>query len=118
MRITPLLLSVLLAVPASAKPRKNVRETLATALESDQGYSPAERAALLAAIKTRFADYGVQIVTPLRAQAIPVVLHILTEGSFDQSPPERTAEVAFSAYKAMSRGADAEVVEGIALYGY
>ncbi len=54
----------------------------------------------------------------MRAKAIPVVLHILTEGSFDQAPPERTAEVAFAAYQAMSRGSDPEVVEGIALYGY
>ncbi|MEQ1919460.1 MAG: NlpC/P60 family protein [Elusimicrobiota bacterium] len=118
MKTIPLLLAVLLAVPAAAQPRKNVLETLGEALESDKGYEPAERAALLAAIKVRFADYGVQVVNPQRAKAIPVVLHILTEGSFDQTPPERTADVAFAAYQAMSRGADPEVVEGVALYGY
>jgi cell wall-associated NlpC family hydrolase len=114
----PLLLAVLLAVPAAAQPRKNVLETLGEALESDKGYEPSERAALMAAIKDRFADYGVQVVNPQRAKAIPVVLHILTEGSFDQAPPARTADVAFAAYQAMSRGADPEVVEGVALYGY
>ena len=118
MKLTPLLLALLLVAPASAQTRKNVLETLGAALESDKGYEPAERAALLSAIKTRFADYGVQVVNAQRAKAIPVVLHILTEGSFDQSPPERTAEVAFAAYQAMSRGSDPEVVEGIALYGY
>ena len=118
MRIAPVLAALLLASPAAAQPRKNVLETLGAALESDRGYEPAERVALLTAIKSRFADYGVQIVNPQRAKAIPVVLHILTEGSFDQASPERTADVAFAAYQAMSRGADPEVVEGVALYGY
>jgi len=113
-----LLLALLLAVPAAAQPRRNVLETLDAALASDKGYEPAERTALLAAIKTRFADYGLQVVNPERAKAIPVVLHILTEGSFDQSPPERIADVAFAAYQAMGRGSDPEVVEGVALYGY
>jgi len=117
-KLLPLLLALLLATPAAAQPRKNVLETLAAALESDKGYEPAERAALMSAIKTRFADYGLQVVNPQRAKAIPVVLHILTEGSFDQAPLERTAEVAFAAYQAMSRGSDPEVVEGVALYGY
>lgn len=118
MNIAPILLGLLLAVPAPAQPRQNVLETLGAALENDKGYEPAERAALMSAIKDRFADYGVQVVNPQRAKAIPVVLHILTEGSFDQAPPERVADVAFAAYQAMSRGADPEVVEGVALYGY
>jgi cell wall-associated NlpC family hydrolase len=113
-----LLLALLLAAPAAAQPRRNVLETLDAALASDKGYEPAERTALLSAIKTRFADYGLQVVNPQRSKAIPVVLHILTEGSFDQTPPERTADVAFAAYQAMARGSDPEVVEGVALYGY
>jgi cell wall-associated NlpC family hydrolase len=113
-----LLLALLLAVPAAAQPRRNVLETLDAALASDPGYEPAERTALLSAIKTRFADYGLQVVNPQRSKAIPVVLHILTEGAFDQTPPERTADVAFAAYQAMARGSDPEVVEGVALYGY
>ena len=113
-----LLLSALLAAPASAQGRKNVMETLTAALNSDQGYDAAGRAQLLSAIKTRFADYGLQVVNESRKTAIPVVLHGITEGSFDEAPAERVAEVAFAAYQAMSRGADPEVVEGIALYGY
>lgn len=117
MKSLPLFL-ILLALPAAAQPRRNVLETLEDSLKADPAYDAKERADLLGAIKTRFADYGLQTVNPQRAKAIPVVMHILTEGSFDQAPPERTAEVAFSAYQAMSRGADPEVVEGVALYGY
>ena len=113
-----LLLSALLSAPASAQGRKNVMETLTTALAADQGYDAAGRARLLSAIKARFADYGLQVVNESRKSAIPVVLHVITEGSFDEAPAERVAEVAFAAYQAMSRGADPEVVEGIALYGY
>ncbi|MDD5656286.1 MAG: C40 family peptidase, partial [Elusimicrobia bacterium] len=40
------------------------------------------------------------------------------EGTFDETPPERVADVAFAAYQAIGRGAPADVVEGIALYGY
>jgi cell wall-associated NlpC family hydrolase len=112
------LFGLALALPAAAQPRRNVLETLDAALATDKGYEPAERAALLSAIKTRFADYGLQVVNPQRAKAIPVVLHILTEGAFDQTSPERTADVAFAAYQAMGRGSDPEVVEGVALYGY
>ncbi|OGR49897.1 MAG: hypothetical protein A2X40_06085 [Elusimicrobia bacterium GWC2_65_9] len=107
-----------LAAPASAQGRKNVLETLTAALAADQGYDEAGRARLLSAVKSRFADYGLQVVNESRKTAIPVVLHVITEGSFDEAPAERVAEVAFAAYQAMSRGADPEVVEGIALYGY
>ena len=118
MNVPLLVLTTMLALPVAAQNRKNVLETLSASLDTDKGYEPAERAALMSAIRTRFADYGVQVVNAQRAKAIPVVLHILTEGSFDQAPVERTAEVAFAAYQAMSRGADPEVVEGVALYGY
>lgn len=114
----PLLLAVLLAAPAAAQPRRNVLETLSDALAQDKAYDAAERARLLGAIKDRFADYGLQVVDARRKPAIPVVLHVITEGSFDEAPPERMAEVAFAAYQAMSRGAPPEEVEGIALYGY
>lgn len=113
-----LLLSALLAAPAAAQGRQNVLETISTALDSDQGYDASGRARLMAAIKSRFADYGLQVVNDSRKKAIPVVLHVITEGSFDEAPADRMAEVAFAAYQAMSRGADPEVVEGIALYGY
>lgn len=116
--LLPLLLAGLLAAPAAAQPRRNVLETLTEALSGDKAYDDAERGRILDAIRTRFADYGLQVVDARRRSAIPVVLHVITEGSFDEAPPERMAEVAFAAYQAMSRGAPPEEVEGIALYGY
>lgn len=117
LRLSALLLLVC-AASAQAAPRRNVLETLSAALDSDRAYTPAERAQLMDAIKTRFADYGFEVVDGRRAAAIPVLLDVITEGSFDQQPPQRVADVAFAAYQAMARGAPAEEVQGIALYGY
>jgi cell wall-associated NlpC family hydrolase len=116
--VRALALVLLLAAPAAAQGRKNLLETLEANFAADPGYTPKERAALMSAFKTRFADYGLQVVDAKRAKAVPVIMHIATEGSFDEAPPERVAEVAFSAYQAVSRGSDPEVVEGVALYGY
>ena len=117
-RLLPVLIAGLLAAAAAAQGRRNVLETLTAALAQDRAYDGPERARLLEALRTRFADYGVQIVDERRKAAIPVVLHVITEGSFDEASPERMADVAFAAYQAMSRGAPPEEVEGIALYGY
>lgn len=118
MRTFAAVLALALAVPAAAQTRLNLLETLGAELAKDRAYSPAERAALLSALESRFADYGLQVVDARRRAGVPVVLHIITEGSFDEAPPERVADVAFAAWQAMSRGAPAEAVEGIALYGY
>jgi cell wall-associated NlpC family hydrolase len=118
MRTFAAVLALALALPAAAQTRQNLLETLGAELAKDRAYSPAERAALLSALETRFADYGLQVVDARRRAGVPVVLHIITEGSFDEAPPERVADVAFAAWQAMSRGAPAEAVEGIALYGY
>lgn len=118
MRLAAALLAVLLAAPSAAQTRQNLLEVLGVELAKDRAYDPPERAALLAALEARFADYGLQIVDARRAAGVPVVLHIITEGSFDETPYDRVAEVAFAAWQAMARGAPAEAVEGIALYGY
>ncbi len=114
----PLALAVLSIRPALAQDRRNVLETLSAALATDRAYDDAERERLLDAIRERFADYGLQVVTAERRPAIPVVLAVITEGSFDEASPERVADVAFAAYQAMGRGAPADEVQGIALYGY
>ena len=114
----PLLLAALTLRPALAQERRNVLETLSAALAADRAYDSGERERLLGAIKERFADYGLQVVTAERRPAIPVVLAVITEGSFDEAPPERVADVAFAAYQALSRGAPPDEVQGIALYGY
>lgn len=118
MRTLAFVLALAVAAPAAAQTRLNLLETLGAELAKDRAYSPAERAALLSALETRFADYGLQVVDARRRAGVPVVLHIITEGSFDQAAPERVADVAFAAWQAMSRGAPADAVEGIALYGY
>ena len=118
MRTLALLLAASLAAPAAAQTRQNLMEVLGAELAKDRAYDARERAALLSALETRFADYGLQIVDARRRPGVPVVLHIITEGSFDETPYERVADVAFAAWQAMSRGAPAEAVEGIALYGY
>ncbi|MFI5350210.1 MAG: hypothetical protein ACHQ2Z_11745, partial [Elusimicrobiota bacterium] len=117
-RIIPIFLAALLLRPAYAQGRQNVLETLTEALETDRAYDSAERARLLGAIHDRFADYALEVVTEERKPAIPVVLAVITEGSFDEAPPERIADVAFAAFQAMGRGAPADEVQGIALYGY
>ena len=105
-------------LPCRAQGSRTVLQAIDAALSSDQGFSPAQRAALASALRTRFADYGLQTATGLRSSAVQVALHMLVEGSFDEVPAERAAEVAFAAYQAVTRGAPPEVVEGIGLYGY
>ncbi len=108
----------LLLLPASAQTRQNLLEYVSSAMSRDQAYSPEERAKLLDAIRTRFADYGLEVVHPDKPQGAQVVMRMIVEGTFDGTAPERIAEVAFAAYQAIGRGAPPDVVEGIALYGY
>lgn len=117
--ILALFLAGILSSPAYAQTnRQNVMEYLAAALEKDGAYSADERRILLDAIRVRFADYSIQVVPRGRPEGVQVVMRMIIEGHFDEAPAERIAEVAFAAYQAVSRGAPAEVVEGIALYGY
>jgi cell wall-associated NlpC family hydrolase len=112
------LLLVVLALPASAQPRQDVLEFISATLETDAGFTPAERSSLASALRSSFADYANQAVNAERRPAAQVALRMIVEGHFDQTAPERVADVAFSAYQAVLRGAPADVVEGIALYGY
>lgn len=113
------LLLASLCAPARAQgDAPTLDEYVARTLSSDRGLTAADAAAISAAIKDRFADYGLQRVTDRRRDAAKVVLDVIVEGTFDQTAPERIADVAFAAYQAIGRGAPADVVEGIALYGY
>ncbi|MBS2021048.1 MAG: C40 family peptidase [Deltaproteobacteria bacterium] len=108
-----------LAIPASATAagRQNVAEFLQATFAKDKGLSPEERASLLAAIKERFASYADTVVHPEKGD-MAAVLNVISEGKMDELSDERIADVAFAAYQAIYRGADTEVVQGIALYGY
>lgn len=119
--MTPVLSALLfLAQPAGAQisERRNVIESISEALKKDAAFSASEQTALLAALRARFADYALQTVNPQRETGVAVALRMIVEGHFDQTSFDRVSEVSFSAYQAISRGAPADVVEGIALYGY
>src|SRR5712691_11764426 len=113
-----LLLALALAVPAGAAPRQNVLEYVREKLARDRGFTPAQRAQLQKALEDRFANYGHNVVRPDKPQDVQTLMHVVAEGMFDQAPMDRIAEVAFAAYQAVWRGAPAEVVDGIALYGF
>jgi len=111
-------LASLAACPVFAQGRQNVAEYVSAALQKDNGFTPQERADILNAVRERFAAYANDVVHPESAQGVQVVMKMIIEGQMDETPPERIADVSFAAYQAISRGAPADVVEGIALYGY
>ncbi len=118
MRLLPLGLALLLSGPAWAQPRRNLIEYLGDAMRQDQGFGPEEREAMIEAVRSRFADYGLQVVRKDAPEPALVVMRMIIEGHIDEAPAERIADVAFAAYQAIRRGAPPDVVEGIALYGY
>ncbi len=89
-----------------------------SALASDQGFSQAERDSYLSAFRQELAGYSGDILRAERLEGADVLLRVVTEGSFDNAKIGRTVSIATAAYIAVSRGAQAEVVEGIALYGF
>ena len=109
---------LLLASSASAAPRQNLLEFVHAQLAGDRALEPARREALEAAIRERFANYGFNIVKPEKPEDARTLLHVISEGVMDDAEPSRIAEVGFAAYQAIWRGAPAEAVDGIALYGY
>jgi cell wall-associated NlpC family hydrolase len=113
-----LLLSLCLGLPVLSAPRQNVLEVVHQELAKDASLTPSQRGALEEAIRERFADYGVNVVRPEQPEDIRTLLHVVSEGILDDADPARIADVAFAAYQAIGRGAPAEAVDGIALYGF
>ena len=110
---------MLLASPALASGRApSLIEYIQSALASDQGLSQAERDSYLTAFRQELAGYSGDILRAERLEGADVLLRVVTEGSFDNAKIGRTVSIATAAYIAVSRGAEAEVVEGIALYGF
>jgi cell wall-associated NlpC family hydrolase len=87
-------------------------------LLQERSLDAGSRAALEAALKARFANYGFNVVDPQKPQDAQTLLHVISEGLLDRADPARIAEVGFAAYRAIWRGAPADAVDGIALYGY
>jgi lipoprotein Spr len=101
-----------------AAARQNVLEYVHQKLLLDRSLEAPRRQAIEAALKTRFANYGFNVVNPDKPEDAQTLLHVISEGVLDRADPERIADVGFAAYRAIWRGAPAEAVDGIALYGY
>jgi cell wall-associated NlpC family hydrolase len=113
-----LLLSAAAAPCRAAEARQNLLEYITANLRKDGGLPPAQQARIVDAVRARFADYALKVVPAKDTTGADVVLRMIIEGVFDQSPEDRIADVSFAAWQALSRGAPPDVVEGIALYGY
>lgn len=87
-------------------------------LARDRSLDAPARQAIEAALKQRFANYGFNVVDPQKPEDAQTLLHVISEGVLDRADPARIAEVGFAAYRAIWRGAPADAVDGIALYGY
>ncbi len=107
-----------LSCAAHAAERQNVLEYVHAQLARDASLSQPQREALEQAIHDRFANYAFNIVRPEKPEDVRALMHMISEGTLDEAAPERIAEVAFAAYQAIWRGAPAEAVDGIALYGF
>ena len=113
------LLAVLLGASAShAAARQNVLEYVHQHLAQDRSLDAGRRKALEDAIRDRFANYGFNVVKPEKPEDVRTLMHVVSEGVLDRADPERIADVGFAAYRAIWRGAPADAVDGIALYGY
>jgi len=78
----------------------------------------AQREELETALKEKFQNYGFNVVKPDKPEDARTLMHVIAEGLLDEVAPGRIAEVGFAAYQAIWRGAPADAVDGIALYGY
>jgi len=87
-------------------------------LLQDRSLEGPRRQAIEAALKERFANYGFNVVNPDKPDDARTLLHVIAEGVLDRADPGRIADVGFAAYRAIWRGAPADAVDGIALYGY
>ena len=106
------------AVASRAAVRQNLLEYVAAKLSTDAALTLPQRERLLSAIKNRFANYAYTVVPKNNTAAADAAMRMIVEGTFDETEPDRIAEVSFEAFQAISRGAPPDVVEGIALYGY
>jgi len=105
------LLALISARGAWANPQ-NLNEYLEENLAKVEKMSGEERASILGAIRERFADYVMDIVTGAKRDGAKTVVSIITDSCKGKSPA-RTADVSFAAYRTVSRGADAALAEAV-----
>jgi len=107
-----------LAFAAEAKTRVSLIERIEADLARDKAFSRVEREKYLSEFRSRLGAYAFDVLKGQRSAAADVLMSIVTEGSFEKAAIGRTVAVAAAAYVAISRGASAATVEGIALYGF
>ncbi|HUU04095.1 MAG TPA: NlpC/P60 family protein [Myxococcota bacterium] len=107
-----------LALAAQAEPRVSLIERIEADLARDKAFTKVEREKYLAEFRSRLGAYAFDVIKGHRSQAADVLMTVVTEGSFEKNEISRTVAVAAAAYVAVSRGAPAAAVEGIALYGF
>lgn len=104
---------------AEAARPQSLMQKVEASLAADGSFTPQETGQYIAALKSVLASYAFDMLSEKKkSDGADVLLAVLAEGSFDEMPVERTAEVAAAAYIATRRGSPPEVVEGIALYGF
>ena len=120
MRVATCISIVLLltAAPAAAKPAVSLIEQIEKSLRAESALKPAERLAFLNGLRHKLAGYAFDVLDQKRSEGARVLMSVVAEGSSHQADLERTISVAVAAYVAVRRGAPAEAVAGIALYGF
>ena len=84
---------VLAAAPVRAEVRQNLLEYIRADLRKDGGLPAAEQARIVAAVRSRFADYALEVVPANNTANADVVLRMIIEGVFDQNSEARIAVV-------------------------
>lgn len=104
--------------PAMAAEKTNLIEHVQAGLARDASISEAVRAELLAALRQELGAYAFDVLSPGKRAAADAVTELASEGLDGGVSPARTAAVAAAIYRAMARGAPAELASGIARYGF
>ncbi len=103
---------------AKAASRVNLIEKIEADLKRDQAFLPVEREQYLAEFRQQLGAYAFDVLKADNRKGADVVMSLVTEGSFGKVAVKRTVAIAMGAWVAISRGAPADAVEGIAMYGF
>ncbi len=119
MKIAILYLGILFVCKQSVTNQNpNLIESLRSELEKDQAFSAQERADYLKEFQRQLGAYAFDLVKSENRDALDTLMQLVTDGSFEANPIPDTVRLASMAYKAVRRGAPADFVEGISLYGF
>jgi cell wall-associated NlpC family hydrolase len=112
-------LNILIIITSfSVAAKTTLIEKIESDIKADQALSAQERKLYINEFKQQLGAYAFDILKGNNIEAEEVALSIVVEGTFGKIAVERTVSVAVAAYVAISRGAPADAVRGIALYGF